>query len=258
MKHTLLVVFSLFMALNTVKAQFKTAVEQRAINATATQPTPHFSPRFNPIGITSANRNLLTSRSFELTSKPFPALKKEISIIRNEQGMPIYIEGIPHQSTSGKDLEQQVWSYLNALQSTLKIETPEEEWRIIAKERDELGQVHVKLQQQFQGVKVYGAEIWLHQDQNAIHLLNGCLYPTPSLSNLTPAVSEQQAILMAQASVSKQHRIKVLSETEQQALGKAPISAELVIFHANRSLEAEQLAWMVTVVPHLGHEFYYS
>jgi len=254
MKLFFTILCSVFLLVQIASAQFKPHLEQRKPTSAVSSPT--FTPIYNPVSVASARRNLWAGGSSALQPITFPALEETLTIVRNEQGMPIYIEGIPRRANQvGKTIDQQVWSYLDALKNTLKIHSPQDELDIQAIEKDELGQVHVKLQQYIQGVKVYGAEIWLHQNQQQIELMNGYLYPSPQLQNMLPTLTEQQAIAQAQASVSKLYNIKDLSQNELQVLGKSPIQAELVVFHLNRDLDAEQLAWMVTIVPHLGHEF---
>ncbi|HPC84362.1 MAG TPA: M4 family metallopeptidase [Thermoanaerobaculaceae bacterium] len=61
--------------------------------------------------------------------------------------------------------------------------------------RDELGQVHVKLQQYYRGIEVEGAELYLHADteSGAIHALTGRFFPTAGLPT-EPWVGAEDAL----------------------------------------------------------------
>ncbi|HPW54440.1 MAG: M4 family metallopeptidase [Thermoanaerobaculaceae bacterium] len=61
--------------------------------------------------------------------------------------------------------------------------------------RDELGQVHVKLQQHHFGLEVEGAEICIHADEKSgvIHALNGRFFPTNGLPR-EPWVGAEEAL----------------------------------------------------------------
>lgn len=61
--------------------------------------------------------------------------------------------------------------------------------------RDELGQVHVKLQQYYLGLEVEGAEVYLHADEEsgAIHALTGRFFPTTGLPR-EPWVGAEEAL----------------------------------------------------------------
>lgn len=61
--------------------------------------------------------------------------------------------------------------------------------------RDELGQVHVKLQQYHLGLEVEGAEVYLHADEEsgAIHALTGRFFPTTGLPR-EPWVGAEDAL----------------------------------------------------------------
>ena len=71
-------------------------------------------------------------------------------------GLPIWIfgklENAPQQRNAS--LEDRTINYLEALKEPLQIENPSEEFFIQKINTDEIGQQHIRMQQQFQGIKI--------------------------------------------------------------------------------------------------------
>jgi bacillolysin len=167
-----------------------------------------------------------------------------------DTGLPIFIKGVPQPE--GLDLndravlEAQCFRYMEQVKELLRIRNPEEEWTIISVEKDDLGWRHIRMQQMYQGVKVYGGEVVLHADDRVIRLFNGRYFPTPSVSVNTPTVSVEEAVRLVSEEVGP---LKTLSPQELELLGGFQSRAELVVYHPGGELSGERLAWEVELAP---------
>ena len=111
----------------------------------------------------------------------------------NSNGLPIWISG----KMEGAELlrsvstEMKCLQYLEAVKSPLQIENPEEEFFVKNIKTDKLGHKHIRMQQLFQGIPIYGSEIILHEKDGDIFRLNGRSFPTPRDFEIVPAIDLQ-------------------------------------------------------------------
>ncbi|MFN7119584.1 MAG: hypothetical protein ACK4TA_22500, partial [Saprospiraceae bacterium] len=178
-----------------------------------------------------------------------PISKGSLQVTYDEQtGLPIFIAGkMPLAATEKMDWQEKALRYLEQVQTLMQIKNAAEEFTFTTSETDELGQTHLRAQQIYKGIKVYGAEIVLHGWDESIQLLNGRSYPTPSLTQLTPAISEQHAARAAVAQLSKHAKVKKLSTAELELIPGKPVETALFIYHKSSDINAEHLAWFVTI-----------
>ena len=151
------------------------------------------------------------------------AKREGITIYRDENGMPAFIVGKPKsQSTivrSGRStMESMAYNYMEAMKTYLRFENVEEEFDVRNIESDELKQTHIKMQQMHKGIPVYGAEVVLHADRNSIGVLNGHLFPTPTLQDTNPSISAQQIGSLAMQDVQKSTKVRTLTFAEKALL----------------------------------------
>lgn len=194
--------------------------------------------------------------------RPISSLPKPVSgqpslqaYMSPETGTPYLIRGTV-DADPAKTRTQQVQDYLLAVKSVLKLDDPAQEFLVKKTETDELGYQHIRLQQQWQGVPVHGAEAILHENNGQFYLFNGRFHQSPKLAEVTPAIqpaAAEQAVLLH---VSGFETVKTLSpddlflvNTPQQA------KAELVIFYKENN--APRLTWHVTVVPNIAARYSY-
>ncbi|MFK7775220.1 MAG: M4 family metallopeptidase [Saprospiraceae bacterium] len=180
-----------------------------------------------------------------------------IKIKKDEStGLPIWIHGklenAPQQRSAS--IESRTINYLEALKEPLQIENPAEEFFIQKINTDKLGQQHIRMQQQFQGIKIYNSEIIAHAKDNDIYLVNGRYYPTPQLENLTPSVDVQGAEQIARDDVGT---FKTLSFEEKKYVAGEQFETELVIFFPEKNITNPKLAYHLTVIPNMTERWEY-
>ncbi|MBK9256544.1 MAG: M4 family metallopeptidase [Saprospiraceae bacterium] len=148
--------------------------------------------------------------------------------VLNELAVPAYIEGkllptLQRRTT----LEGRAMDYLSAAAPLMKIQSPDDEFLISNIVNDDLGITHIKMQQVYKNIPVFGAETILHGEGGEIDFLNGRYYPTPYLDNVTPTLDE---VATREIVISD---LGSLMEYEEDIFGMLEIErikSELVIF----------------------------
>lgn len=139
--------------------------------------------------------------------------------------------------------------YLNEVRTLMRIELPEQEFVSQRAWKDTQGAQHLRLQQQYQGVKVYGSEIIVHADPaTTVQGLNGRYIASPTTLDPVPKINESDAVATSLARFQQEGSLQSLTLEQQQLLNYTAPSAELVILP---SWEVSQptLAWRVLVRP---------
>ena len=149
---------------------------------------------------------------------------------------------------SATDLLNTSQHYLQEVSTLMQIRTPDQEFVAQQKWKDTRGMQHLRMQQQYQGVPVYGSEIIVHADQaNRVQGLNGRYIASPQL-NTVPSVSEQAAIRTSLAYFENKGALKQLNRQQQQLLNYTGPAAKLVILPPWEAGKPT-LAWRVVVRP---------
>ncbi len=201
----------------------------------------------------SGERKMTPISHFTRPVKNQPSLK---ALVSAETGTPYYIEG-RFEPAPGKSLNEEVYDYLDAVQPVLKIDSPAEEFSIVKNETDTFGFTHVRLEQSWNGLRVYGAEAVLHKKEGAFYLFNGRFYPTPSLPDVATKIDHKLAVGIALAHVGTFTTVKKLTPVERKLLGGSAKIAELVVYHVGQKADGEHLAWHVQIVPNLAAHYSY-
>lgn len=193
-------------------------------------------------------------RSFPVLIKPTAADDHWRIKMDPRYQRPHWIEG--HLSASdGLAAAEQIGMWLAQLSETLGVVDPATEFRILGMEEDELGQQHWRVQQEWQGVPVYGGELVAHFRDGHLYLLNGQSYPSPELDTAMPNLSEAAAIEAAKEVVGRHSHFKELADWEHDLIEGQSEAAELIVFHPERDPAQEVLAWEVNLYPHLGEHW---
>ncbi|CAZ98044.1 M4 family metallopeptidase [Zobellia galactanivorans] len=134
---------------------------------------------------------------FQITSGD--AVYEHEVIGRSEDGIPLFIKSKAGKEvaslTAKQSSEQVIKDYLAGVKHLIQVKDPDAEFVEISKHTDALGQKHIKMQQVFKGIKVYGGELILHLDQgNKVDAMNGRNKPTPSIERTQPKLSVQDAL----------------------------------------------------------------
>ncbi len=190
----------------------------------------------------------------KIAFSPKQALRKIIT--DEESGAVIYINNPVYtkdQRNARINSSETSKSFLNSLKTDLKISNVGEEFRMIYDETDELGYRHIKLEQTYKGVPIYGGEAVVHTTKNGIaEFLMGKVFPSPVL-NPTPNISASAAIELSLKDLGK-NTIVQKSGNINQFLKLDPDTAELTILNENKK---NYLVYQVSVRPNILERWVY-
>jgi bacillolysin/thermolysin len=104
--------------------------------------------------------------------------------------------------TNGSTKAEKALSFIMGRQETFKIDRPQEELDLVYERIDDLGHSHLKFQQVYKGLPVWGSQTIVHfRDDEVIYLIGGQTVPTPRI-DIVSSVSEAAASSIARESVS--------------------------------------------------------
>lgn len=263
MKKQLFLLTLIFLGGESLFAQNKFKTVKRSADVVVETPLKSISEE--PENTTISRQKYLTKPSDNQTYMNLISKQSGLIITTDENGMPSMIEGIPTNlkkvsSRNGRmsATAAAAYNYLEAVKPYLKLSNPDSELNIIKSETDEIETTHLRMQQTYKGVPVYGAEMVLHQKADeVVSLLNGHFYPTPSLEDVKPSLSEDNVGKIATGDISKTSIVKLMTATEMKMLKYEKPKTELIIYHQNEKADGERLAYHVTVRPNFLERWIY-
>ena len=198
-------------------------------------------------------------RNFKTTFQLHKPLEDQsnIKIKRDAKtGLPIWITGTEKDAASVRSASDEVrcLSYLQAIKDPLRIEDPAIEFVMNKMEVDHLGHKHILMQQVFQGIKVYGSELKMHEKDGDIYLVNGRHFPTPKLETIIPTITARNAEDFVK---TKFDNFKTLTADQKRFVSGEQLQSELVIYHVNDHHREARLAYHVTIIPSLTDRWEY-
>jgi Zn-dependent metalloprotease len=136
-------------------------------------------------------------------------------------------------ASSAATMEQKSYDFFAARNELFKINRPDQELDLIKQSTDDLGLTHLRFQQSYNGIRVWGCQTIVHfEDDNTIYLVGGQTIASPDL-NTVPSLDESAASDEAVSSLKSESLPDQIS-TE----------SEPVIYPNDGD---PKLAWLVTV-----------
>lgn len=133
-------------------------------------------------------------------------------------------------------------AFLGEYRDLLKLDDPQAETRIASSVTGVGGLTHVRLQQAFQGVPVWGKELLVHLDSsNGVYLVQGNSAPTPRGITTTPGITADAALTAV--------RVDLNADTDAAA------TTELVVYSPDHAPAA--LAYKIDITPAIDARWVY-
>jgi bacillolysin len=180
----------------------------------------------------------------------------------SETGLPIFIQNLPGnsaslQSTAG-DPATACFKYLNSIKSLLKMDHPEDQFAITRIHTDEFAETHIRLNQVYKGIPVYGGDVIVHLNKAGEgESFNGRYFPVSAKINTIPVLQPDAAIGSALSDlykgsvpVTKEPGLSILVSQEKP-------ESSLVIYRKRDDLSASVLAYHVTIFASDHHRWEY-
>lgn len=202
----------------------------------------------NPFGVATPRATPLTALQTSAVSAP-----ASVALVRGENGLPIFFEGKTSASgtaAESKPMGQRALEYCASLQPQ-GIAQPIAEFVAKNIHTDEQGNTHVRMDQVFNGLPVWGGEVICHTNNGAFERMNGRYYPTPQLVSITPGMSAEAAISKVKNEIGLSNVKTDWTPEDLKLIDGQPFTAELLIFHLNDALAGERLAWHVAARPNV-------
>ena len=224
----------------------------------------------NPSPLT--NINVVADRSTSKGSFTFNSTAFKIPLLKNQyhftqanydkNGLLSFVscshgEGASYVSRSEESMKSAAFEFMDNVKQSMRINNPEQEFQPIQLWNDDLGFDHVKMQQYYKGIKVYGGQVIIHGSNGFVNTMNGTYFPTPKLDFLKPDVSSQDAIETVRRDVSKTAQIEASTLSKDNPLYYKETESELVIYHFKLKLDNEKLVWHITFRPNVMERWEY-
>ena len=165
-------------------------------------------------------------------------LNPQLKVERATNGTVRWLEGQLSGSQGGLALRKQAQTtaqtalaVLKSKAALLKLNNPAEELSLMSTVRDEISFGHVRFQQVYQGIPVWGRDLYVHFNAHgSAYLINGTYEPTPVGVEMIPVVSQVQALQNVVEDLKSLGRYQPLSQQASAFLGIEGPNAELVIY----------------------------
>jgi bacillolysin len=177
---------------------------------------------------------------------------KGIEIDRDADGTPIFYRGTTEASVmlaEGTAPSAYALEYLMSLPLE-GIADPANEFAATSATTDGQGNHHVRFEQRWNGVPVYGSELVAHTQQGQFALLNGRFRPSAQFATMPmPSIAAADAIEAVKNDIGQEKIKQNWSEMDLRIIGKAqPFEAKLVVY---KHLNAFRYAYQIEAHPNL-------
>ncbi len=183
MKHIFIILLATMFSTSAM-AQLKTIPTN---NSTRASETVIDVPNFKKT--TTAVKTVTRQNFIPRTLTYMPIEQNGLTVMnRAKNNLPILITGNPELSLRSIDTpEGKAMNFLENAKDLMLINNPIEEFNILKSDMDELGITHMKFQQTYMGIPIYGAEVIYHFNSKS-QWLNGRYTKTPTLESVTPSI----------------------------------------------------------------------
>jgi bacillolysin len=178
-----------------------------------------------------------------------------MKVVRDEEGNVIYIENLSKAQASSKlktTAEAISRSFLETTKNQLRVKNPSAEFKIKSTETDANGITHLRMQQSFNGVPIYGAEMVAHLKDGSVKTMNGKSFSTPTIST-KPSLSEKEALEISLKNLSQTSVIQAGGLTGK-LLNMQRNEVALFIYHKEKQAH---LTYELVVRPNLLERWIY-
>ena len=235
--------------------KLKEAARQILLNARNNNPNNNNGQSLNLDQLRTVDaRNFFKQRN--TGAKAFTIQK--YSITKGENGLPIFMKlnsPVRLQENQNGKAESIIYQFLEDQKETLKIGYPKEEFKIRSQEEDKLGMTHIRMDQHFEGIPVWGADITLHLKNGIVTSFNG-RYQASSDQSVHPLnISKTKALELARADID-QHTKVISWPAKLLALMDEPLESSMLTWLPNKEGELN-LTWKVEFHANLTEHWVY-
>jgi len=118
---------------------------------------------------------------------------------------------------------------------------------------DELGFSHIRMQQTYQGLPVYGADMYVHLTPDNELVFNGRYQHIAQPLNVIPVLDAEEAVNAATEELSKHMHVRIMKQEWKSLLKYETVPATLMIYPMKGQVANFRLAYQVTMRPSVMH-----
>lgn len=182
-----------------------------------------------------------------------PELKKNdpVKNIIRVSGSPVYFERGKSSLKAGHSVpaEEQFYYFFNETKSVTKLTDPWKELKILDISTDVQGITHIKAQQFYLGIEIYGAESYLHIGRDKDIFTGQIVSVEPHIS-IVPVVTADEAVVNVKSDIGIKTVFRELSAAEKSFLDYSFPETCLVIYEG-------KLAYKISIRPNFIEEWRY-
>jgi bacillolysin len=202
------------------------------------------------------SRNLLQDSSIKIVRSSDTRLPIFITTPANAL-LPANTNAKIKNSNVSETVKDLSFSYLKELSPITKMFDPINQFSISSIESDELGYTHIRMQEVFKGVKVYGGEVVIHLSKNGRGIrFNGNYDIIPANLNLSLKISSSNAIQNAINDLSRKTPIQKLGALQSKLLNYSSTIIDTVIYKKSVN-NNYALTYHLTIYPNILQRFEY-
>ncbi|MFK7810855.1 MAG: M4 family metallopeptidase [Maribacter sp.] len=189
--------------------------------------------------ISQGRSNYQMPSVFNLNSPP--SLYEHTVLKSSKVGLPLFIESkateFTKKTAKSQSAETVGVNYLTDIKGLLRINNPSEEFQNISKKVDDLGQTHIKMQQVYKGLEVYGSQVIVHLDKKGqVRSFNGRNQPTPVMESVVPKISLKGALSSIENDLGKKLPEYRSAKSPDRLYIPEPEDELLIYIEADRSI----------------------
>lgn len=182
-----------------------------------------------------------------------------------KNGTPVFVtgEGLQRQTQSLKmaktaSATQLALAYFEENRDLFKLENPGQELQVVKELYDDLGKQHVKFQQVYQGIPIWGHDLVAHlTSDGTLYAINARYSPTPRGLDINRVIiGSEEAIQIAESNLAKETAIKELGNWARTILDYEGPSVKKYIWVDSKT-QKPHLIWHVAIRPNFRDYWYY-
>lgn len=180
----------------------------------------------------------------------------------SNRALPSFVETTRDRNTSRllvrKDARTAYKDYLQELGHVLQLETPEAAFAVTHMHTDAAGKTHVRLNQVYQQVPVYGAEVMVHLNEfGEGESFNGRYVQLRQNPDMVPSLTPQTAAARAQAHAGSDEKKRALTAMEKRLVQFEEPQVALCVYETTGLAPEHVLAYHVVYCPSLHRRLEY-
>jgi len=131
--------------------------------------------------------------------------------------------------------------YLEQIKDAFHLTDPASEILPVETLHDDKDRIHTKLDQVYKGIKVFGGELAVHEDNENIYMIQGKTKQIPTDFDVTPSIDQASVQRLATTKVDK---FVPISDRMKKMFHHEQVSSELIIYPFENEMK---LAWNVDI-----------